>query len=288
MRIELEHITKRYGKKKALDGISLTFEGGMYGLLGRNGAGKSSLMRILAAISKESGGEIRREGLDAGNEAQIRKVTGYLPQDFMIYPGMTVTRAMNYLGALGGIPAKVRKERIRMLLERVNLSDVGNVRVKNLSGGMLRRLGIAQAMLADPKILIVDEPTAGLDPEERLRIRGLLAECSRDRLVILSTHIVGDIEQTCERTAVLDAGRLIFDGAVRDLAQRAREKVYEFAAKPKQLAKLKECYTIIGTRNQGSEVLVRAVGVRPPDTEYRLCEPGIEDGYMELLREVEV
>ena len=288
MQIELEGVTKQYGRKRVLDGVPLTFRGGMYGLLGRNGAGKSSLMRILAAISKESAGSILREGVPGGSEAQIRAMTGYLPQDFMVYPGMRVEQAMNYLGMLGGIPAGVRKERIVRLLERVNLKDSARVRVRHLSGGMLRRLGIAQALLTDPKILIVDEPTAGLDPEERLRIRELLTECARDRLVILSTHIVGDIEQTCERTAVLDGGRLIFDGTVRDLAQRASGRVYEFVTEAGELAELKERYTLISSRNQGEKVLVRAVGAAPPDTEYRLCEPGIEDGYMELLREVEV
>ncbi len=221
MEIVISNLCKNYGKKTALENVSVTIRSGMYGLLGRNGAGKTSLMRILATLSEPSGGEVSINGIPIKDISKIREIVGYLPQDFSFYKSMSVYDVMDYLGLLSNIPDKVRKERILTLLERVNLKEDMRTKVKALSGGMKRRLGIAQALLHNPTILIADEPTAGLDPEERIRFHNLLRDFADDRIVLLSTHIASDIESVCDKVVVLDDGRLIFHGSTEELIQQA-------------------------------------------------------------------
>ena len=192
--IVIRHLNKFYGKKRALCDVDLTIGQGMFGLLGRNGAGKTTLMKTLATLLHKNTGDIFICGIPVEHAREVRSITGYLPQEFSCYPGMTVWEALDYLGVLSGMDSKARKERIELLLQKVNLTEHRHKKVKALSGGMKRRLGIAQALLHDPKVLIVDEPTAGLDPEERIRFRNLLCEVAEERIVLLSTHIVGDIE----------------------------------------------------------------------------------------------
>lgn len=211
--IEIKELNKFYGKKKqALSNVNLTIGQGMFGLLGRNGAGKTTLMKTLATLLQKQSGSISVCGIPIENAKAIRKIIGYLPQDFSIYPTMNVIEVMDYLGILSGIGSRERKKRIELLLKKVNLIEQKNKKVKALSGGMKRRLGIAQALLNDPKVLIVDEPTAGLDPEERIRFRNLLCDVAEERIVILSTHIVGDIEATCENLAILNEGSVLYCG----------------------------------------------------------------------------
>lgn len=227
MEIVIENLSKRYGKKEAIKNLSLKIPSGMYGLLGKNGAGKTSLMRILAALSVPTNGDIWLNGVSIKETTKIREMVGYLPQDFSMYKSMTVFGAMDYLGLLSDIPEGIRKERIDELLEKVNLKNNAKTKIKALSGGMKRRLGIAQALLHNPEILIVDEPTAGLDPEERIRFRKLLSDFAHDRddrIVLLSTHIVSDIESTCDGVAVLNDGRLIFHGSTEELIRLADGK----------------------------------------------------------------
>ena len=201
--VDIKNLSKRFGPRQALKGVSLHLEAGMFGLLGRNGAGKTTLMRILATLLNKSGGEATVCGIPVEKAARVRPLVGYLPQDFGIYPQMTVNGAMDYLGTLSGLSRKECRERIPGLLQMVNRS-----------GGMRRRLGIAQAILHDPRVLIVDEPTAGLDPEERVRFRALLKQLAGDRVVVLSTHIVEDVEKTCESLGVLDGGGLVYNGSL--------------------------------------------------------------------------
>jgi ABC-2 type transport system ATP-binding protein len=214
--IIIENLSKNFNEVRALKNVSLHIEKGMFGLIGRNGAGKTTLMRILATLLNKSGGNVSVCGVPAENPKEIRKLIGYLPQDFSVYPNMRVYEAMDYLGVLSGLSKPVRKERITELLGKVNLSSSRRLKVKALSGGMKRRLGIAQALLHDPQVLIVDEPTAGLDPEERVRFRNLLCEIAGERIVLLSTHIVEDIEKTCEKIAILNRGELIYNGTLHD------------------------------------------------------------------------
>lgn len=281
--IEIKELNKFYGKKKqALSNVNLTIEQGMFGLLGRNGAGKTTLMKTLATLLKKQSGSISVCGIPIENAKEIRKIVGYLPQDFSMYPTMTVIEAMDYLGILSGIGTKERKERIDLLLKKVNLTEHKNKKVKALSGGMKRRLGIAQALLNDPKVLIVDEPTAGLDPEERIRFRNLLCDVSEERIVILSTHIIGDIEATCENLAILNEGSILYCGTVSDLLDTANGKVFSKIVDKRDLPKLKKEYNIIGMHSQGNKTYIRFLAEVPyPDAES--CEPNIEDAYMLYL-----
>ena len=212
MEIVIRNLSKNYGKKTALENVSVTIHSGLYGLLGRNGSGKTSLMRILATLSEASGGEISMNGIPIKETGKIREIVGYLPQDFSFYRGMSVYGAMDYLGLLSEIPDKIRRERILALLEQVNLKEDMRTKVKALSGGMKRRLGIAQALLNDPKILILDEPTAGLDPKERVRFRNLLEGLGKDTIVVLSTHIVSDVDKIADAILLMKDGQLIFHG----------------------------------------------------------------------------
>jgi len=213
-KIEIKNLTQRYGKKTALKDVSLEIETGMFGLLGRNGAGKTTLMRTLVGLLPVNAGEIVLCGIPVSNIPEVRNMIGYLPQEFSLYPNMKVDEVLDYIGVLSNMPKTVRRERIDELLEKVNLQSDRLKKVKSLSGGMKRRLGMAQALLHDPEILIADEPTVGLDPEERVRLRNLLAAEAEDKIVILSTHIVEDIEAVCKNTAILDEGRLVYDGTI--------------------------------------------------------------------------
>lgn len=287
MEIVINNLSKHYGKKKVLQNVSVTIHPGMYGLLGRNGAGKTSLMRVLAALSVPSDGEISMNGISIRETGKIREMVGYLPQKFSCYGAMSVYGAMDYLGLLSNIPDNIRKERIMTLLERVNLTENLKTKVKALSGGMKQRLGIAQALLHNPQILIVDEPTAGLDPEERIRFRNLLSEFAEDRIVILSTHISSDVESTCENIGVLDHGKMIWNGATKDLVKQAEGKVYLISASQKQDRFIQEKYTVLNIIASGAGTQYRVLSDMTPKEEYTLQEPTLEDGYMYLLRQTD-
>ncbi len=284
--IVINNLSKNYGKKTALEHVSVTIRSGMYGLLGRNGAGKTSLMRILATLSEPSSGEVSINGVPIKQTAKIREMVGYLPQDFSFYRNMTVYGAMDYLGLLSNIPDKVRKERIPTLLEQVNLKDDARMKVKALSGGMKRRLGIAQALLHNPQILIVDEPTAGLDPEERIRFRNLLSEFADGRIVILSTHISSDVESACENIGVLNEGKLIFQGSTEELIQQAEGKVYLIQTGKNQDKYIKQKYSILNISTSHSGTGYRVLSDTPPEEKSSLQIPTLEDGYMYLLSQM--
>lgn len=282
--IEINHLNKRYGRKQALSNVNLSIEQGMFGLLGRNGAGKTTLMKILATLQSKSGGDVTVCGIPLKEAKEIRRIIGYLPQEFSIYPSMSVAEAMNYLGILSGLSAEERKERTELLLDKVNLTEYRSRKVKALSGGMKRRLGIAQALLNQPKVLIVDEPTAGLDPEERVRFRNLLSETAEDRIVLLSTHIVGDIEATCEKIAILEEGELLYNGTVDNLLKEAEGRVFVTTVDRQELAQCKRERFITGMHTQGSQVSVRFLSDSPVG-DAEACEPNIEDAYMLYLHE---
>lgn len=283
--IVLKDLDKYYGKKQALRHVNLTISQGMFGLLGPNGAGKTTLMKILATLLPKTGGEVTICGMDISQEREIRRMVGYLPQDFSMYGNMTVYDAMDYLGVLSGMKKTERRERIPMLLEKVNLTENHRTKVKAMSGGMRRRLGIAQAILHDSRVLIVDEPTAGLDPEERVRFRNLLCEIAEERIVILSTHIVGDIEATCENIAVLNQGELLFQGTVTELLEHAEGKIFTAQVSRMELPMLKKQYEVTSMLIQGNEAQVRFVAEEKPFASANLCQPNVEDAYMFLMQE---
>lgn len=280
--IKISNLNKFYGKKQALRNVSLSIHQGMFGLLGRNGAGKTTLMKTLATLLQKKDGEITVCGIPIENAKEVRRIIGYLPQEFSMYPSMSVAEIMNYLGILSGLSSAERKERAGILLKKVNLEEHKNKKIKALSGGMKRRLGIAQALLNNPKVLIVDEPTAGLDPEERVRFRNLLSEIAEDRIVILSTHIVGDIEATCEDIAILDDGKVLYNGTVDDLLSTAQGKVFTKAVERQELPKLKQELTITGMHTQGKKVYVRFLSENGA-ADAEVSEPNIEDAYMLYL-----
>lgn len=287
MEIIINNLSKRYGKKEVLRNISLTIPEGMYGLLGRNGAGKTSFMRILATLSIPTNGDIQMNGVSIKETTKVREMIGYLPQDFSIYKNMTVFGALDYLGLLSNLPNKIRKERIYTLLEQIHLKDNAKTKVKALSGGMKRRLGIAQALLHNPQILIVDEPTAGLDPEERIRFRNLLSDFSDGRIVILSTHIASDIESTCQNVAVLNKGNILFHGSTETLRKQADHKVYLITV-PKSLDKpIKEHYYVLNRNSTNTGIQYRILSNTPPNELAEIQTPTLEDGYMYLLQQAE-
>lgn len=282
--IIIKNVDKFYGKKHALKNITLTIGQGMFGLLGRNGAGKTTLMKTLAALHSKKSGSISVCGIPIENARDIRAVTGYLPQDFSMYPSMTVSECLEYLGLLSGMSGSLIKKRSDMLLKRVNLTEHKNKKVKALSGGMKRRLGIAQALLHDPRVLIVDEPTAGLDPEERIRFRNLLCEVAEERIVILSTHIVGDIEATCENIAIMNDGAVLWQGTVSDLIANAAGSVYTVNVQKKFLPQIKKEHIVTGILAQSEYAVVRIVSDGSPDIQNVVpAAPNAEDAYMYCL-----
>lgn len=218
MELNIDRVTKQYGPKIAVDRISLTLTPGVTGLLGANGAGKTTLMRMLCGILRPTSGSISLDGLDVSTEG-YRAVLGYLPQDFGYYPSFSALDFLLYLGALKGMERKQAKERSLELLEVVGLGEVARKKIRTYSGGMKQRLGIAQALLNRPKLLILDEPTAGLDPKERVRFRTLIEEQGKESIVLLSTHIVSDVEHIAGRILMVKDGQLIYDGSTADTPQ---------------------------------------------------------------------
>lgn len=283
-KIEIKNVNKFYGKKHALKDVNLTINQGMFGLLGRNGAGKTTLMKTLATLHQKKSGEITVCGIPIENAKEIRKITGYLPQDFSMYPNMSVYEALDYLGTLSGMPKDERKKSIEILLKKVNLTEHQHKKVKALSGGMKRRMGIAQALLHNPKLLIVDEPTAGLDPEERIRFRNLLTDASEERIVILSTHIVGDIEASCENIAIMNDGKILWHGTVSELIKNAEGKVFTVNIPKKYLPQIKKNYIVTGMLIQNEYNTVRIISEDFPDLHGAVAdEPNCEDAYMYCL-----
>jgi ABC-type multidrug transport system ATPase subunit len=285
LRIDITGLTKRYkGNVAALDGLDLVVPTGMFGLLGANGAGKTTLIRILAGLLRPTAGEVRIGEHDVTSRTgrlAVQRVLGYLPQDLGVYPDLTAREFLDYVALLKGIDDRTtRRRRVGELLEVVALTGDADRRLRGYSGGMRRRVGIAQALLADPRLLIVDEPTAGLDPEERIRFRTLLAQLAGPRTVLLSTHIVDDVAQTCRELAVLAAGRLVFRGTVTELTQRARERVWSVVtAGPAPAGG-----TIVAAVPHEGGMRYRVVAPVPPTAEAEPVEPNLEDGYLALAQ----
>ena len=291
MVVQIDRLSKIYGSKKALNEINLEIREGMFGLLGPNGAGKTTLMRILATLLQKSGGSVSIDGIAIENRKAIRRQIGYLPQEFSFYPSLSVYETMDYLAILSGVTSRSdRKKRILELLERVNLGDSLKFNVKTLSGGMKRRLGIAQALLNNPGLLIVDEPTAGLDPEERIRFKNMLVELAQRRTILLSTHIVGDIESACENLAVLKDGTLLYSGKVNELLRQAGGKVWSACVGKDVWENLNSSTTdgirIISMVQEEQQVKLRILSAGKPFEAAESVVPCMEDAYMLLVKEV--
>ena len=291
MDIQIRDLNMQYrGGKLALKGVSLDIGNGMFGLLGPNGAGKTSLIKILATLLKPTAGSIRIGGLDLEkNRKQIRKQIGYLPQEFTSFPKLTAREFLDYVARLKGIRArKARASLIDNVLENVGLSDARDRRADKLSGGMKRRLGIAQSLIGGPRILIIDEPTVGLDPEERVRFRNLLSDLTREeKIILLSTHIVGDISSTCARIALLDEGRVVFSGPPGELVERTRGKVWNVTALPEEMDAVKLRYPVVSSVPSITGYELRLVADSVADRPAAVVEPNLEDAYVYFMDSAE-
>ena len=286
--IKITGLSKNFGSKQALKNINLEIQSGMFGLLGPNGAGKTTLMKTIATLLKKKSGEVLVCGVPVEKCSEIRGLIGYLPQDFSMYGNMNAYEALDYLATLSGMSKSERKKKVPEMLEKVNLWEQKKTKVKAMSGGMKRRLGIAQSLIHNPKVIIVDEPTAGLDPEERVRFRNLLCEIAKDRIVLLSTHIVGDIEATCEEIAVLNQGEIVFCGTVRELLKLVENKVYTVEISTSELEKVKKRYLVTGMLTSGSLTKVKLIAEKRPFESATPCSADVEDAYMYLMKQQEV
>lgn len=295
MEIKVEQVSKHFGAKRALRNVSLKLGPGITALLGRNGSGKSTLLRMLATISLPSEGKIFFNGTDIQqNPTSLRQVLGYLPQEFGLYPNMTPVEFLQYMAAMKSLPRRSTKRRIDDLLDVLNLSGVRNRKIGGFSGGMRQRVGIAQALLNDPQVLIVDEPTVGLDPEERMSFRNLVSAMAADRIILLSTHIVSDIEAIAPRIAILSGGALIADTTPDQLLRQAEDRVWECQVPFAELPRLHSSYSISQAITGRDGLRVRIVADEKPSfigtatatgiwTRPVKVAPSLEDAYLYVI-----
>jgi ABC-type multidrug transport system ATPase subunit len=289
LKIEIQNLTKSYnGSKPALDNINLDIGSGLFGLLGPNGAGKTTLMRILVTLMKPSSGSVMINNLDLQKERkEIRKLLGYLPQEFSTFPKIKTWEFLDYSARLAGIISRSDRDNIvDKLLEQVGLFEARDRLASKLSGGMKRRLGIAQALIDNPRVLVVDEPTTGLDPEERIRFRNLLTEMGQEeRIIILSTHIVGDISSTCNDMALLVEGQVGFQGPPSELIKQAEGYVFEIDATAKDLPVIQEKYAVISTIPSESGWKVQVVAKHTDHYPSVTIDPNLEHAYVHFIEE---
>ena len=289
MELTLEHVSKQFKERKnrktAVDDISLQLGPGVWGLLGANGSGKTTLMRMICGIMKPTCGRICYDGVSIDDLGDAyRDVIGYLPQEFGFYPEFTVQQYLEYIAALKGLPDKQARLKIDELLTRLSLEEVRRKRITRLSGGMKRRVGIGQALLNDPAFLVLDEPTSGLDPGERVRFRNLLSEFAHDRIVLISTHIVSDIEYIATRNAIMKNGSILQTGSTQELVVQMEGKVFEAAINPHDLSRWEQKVQVVNVRNEADgSVSLRYLGNPDDIPQARPQEPRLEDLYLELF-----
>ena len=282
MQLTVNNLGKQYKRDFwGLKDFSLDIKPGILGLLGPNGAGKSTFMRMLATITKPTNGTITWNGVDIVKSPDVlRDVLGYLPQDFGVYLNLSAIEFLEYMAAIKGLDAVTAKKRIDELLQLTNLVEAAKRPLGGYSGGMKQRVGIAQALLNDPQLLIVDEPTVGLDPEERVRFRNLLSDLSGERIVILSTHIVSDVEATATHIALVNKGQLLREAAPENLLNELEHKVWEWTVHSDNLPALKQKHIISGTIRRSDGVQVRVVSADKPDSNAQNVSPNLEDAYL--------
>ena len=286
MNLSIRNLSKRYRNGvQALDDVSLEIGPGMFGLLGPNGAGKSTLMRTLATLQEADSGAASLDDIDVlRDKDRVRRVLGYLPQEFGVYPKVTAVEMLDHFARLKGITdSKARRAAVDALLERTNLAAVRKQKLGSFSGGMRQRFGIAQALIGNPKLVIVDEPTAGLDPEERVRFHNLLADIGHDVIVILSTHIVDDVADLCPRFAVISKGRVLLAGEPRDAVAKLEGRIWRRVVERGELEALQASLPVISTRLHAGKTLVRAYAGSSPAAGFEAVEPDLEDVYFSAV-----
>ena len=289
MELKINDLSKTYKNGvQALKNVDLTISTGMFGLLGPNGAGKSTLMRTIATLQKADKGTICLNGWDVLNEKdRVRRILGYLPQDFGVYPDVTAEQMLNHVAVLKGLSKKKeRKEIVRQLLIQTNLMDVKKQKLGSFSGGMKQRFGIAQALLGNPGLIVVDEPTAGLDPEERNRFLNLLSEISENIIVILSTHIVDDVKELCRQMAIIHLGEVLLTGSPERLINRIKGKIWEKIIKKQEFDAYDSRLSIILTRLFAGNVLIHVLSDAPPDPGFESVRPELEDVYFSTIKKI--
>ena len=277
----LMDIGKSFKEKAAVQNINLNLQSGVYGLLGENGAGKTTLMRIICGILEPSEGKVLCDGMEIEKMGgDYRAFLGYLPQDFGYYDDFSAYRFLHYMAALKAIPENHARERINELLEIVDLVSVKNKKLKTFSGGMLRRVGIAQALLNDPEILILDEPTSGLDPKERVRFRNIISSLGKNRIVILSTHIVSDVEYIADSIMIMKNGKMIHQGTESEMLEEVKGCVWKCLVTEKEADELNQRYIVSNLKNQGDKVELRIVAKEKPVEDAECVDAGLEDVYL--------
>lgn len=283
--LQIKQLSKTYSNGiKALQNIDLTIGPGLFGLLGPNGAGKSSLMKIIAGLEKASTGVIEFNEKDIlADPHYIKQRLGFLPQDFGVYPNISAMELLDYLAVLKGIPKAVRREQVLALLQKVNLYEKRKQDVHSFSGGMRQRFGIAQALLGNPELILVDEPTAGLDPEERNRFNNLLSELGEQIIVMLSTHIVEDVKSLCPHMAILLQGKLVAEGSPEDFIQNINGKIWRKTIDKKQLSDYQAAYSVLFTQLNAGQLTIRVLSDKQPQPGFELADPLLEDIYFSKL-----
>ena len=281
MELQMVNLTKRFGDFTAVDDMNIRITNGVYGLLGVNGAGKTTLMRMICTLLTPTSGQILCDGKDIQKmEGEYRNLLGYLPQEFGFYPEFSVKDYLLYIASLKGIRPVVAKKRVKELLEQVGLSKAANKKMKKLSGGMKRRVGIAQAILNNPKILILDEPTAGLDPTERVRFRNMISELSKERIVILSTHIVSDVEYIANEIWLMKNGRLMQQGSLDVVLDSMPEKVWSFVTSQAEAEKFMKQYKVSNMKTDRDGVELRIISAQQPSASAKAVQPNLEDVFL--------
>ena len=279
--LKLIDIEKRYKDKEAVRKFNYTFVNGVYGLLGENGAGKTTLMRLICGILKPTTGNIYCDNIEiASMGAEYRKLLGYLPQDFGYYDEFTAERFLRYMAALKALPKEYADSRIEELLDLVELKNKKKKKLKTFSGGMIRRIGIAQALLNDPEILILDEPTAGLDPKERVRFRKVISSLGKNRIVLLSTHIVSDIDYIADKILIMKNGELIQEGTEKKIIEKVEGHVWKCVVSEKEAERIENLYIVSNMRNSGENVELRIISKKQPVVNAKNVESTLEDAYL--------
>lgn len=287
MELRLDRLTKQFGSAIAVDRLSATLTPGVYGLLGANGAGKTTLMRMICDVLKPTSGSVVWNGAPIERLGErYRSVLGYLPQDFGYYPDFSALDFMLYLSALKGLDSKAAKRRSMELLDLVGLKNVAKRKVKTFSGGMKQRLGIAQAVINDPQVLVLDEPTAGLDPKERVRFRNLISALTQDKVVILSTHIVSDVEYIADEILIMRAGQIVASGTIEEILAQVSGVVWECVVTPREADVMSARMAVGNVRyDHAGMAIVRIVSDTAPHSSARLVEPTLEDVYLYIFQE---
>ncbi|MDT3424639.1 ABC-type multidrug transport system ATPase subunit [Paenibacillus forsythiae] len=289
LELTLNQVSKHFSAKKAVNGISTRLTSGVYGLLGANGAGKTTLMRMICGILNPTSGEIQMNGQEISSMGEhYRDMLGYLPQDFGYYPDFSAEEFLWYVGSLKGLTLPAAKSKARELLRTVALSEVARKKIRTFSGGMKQRLGIAQAMLNDPRVLVLDEPTAGLDPKERVRFRNLIANLARDKIVILSTHIVSDVEYIADQILVMKQGGLLMTGTVEQLTTTMEGCVWSCHIPAREAEEWNARYCVSNLRHEGNQVELRIVSTVKPAHHALLVAPTLEDFYLHHFQDEQV